>query len=326
MLRHERVARGSSSTVRAVATRREGSSGTGWPTRGSPPVPCHGDERLGRRDTGGVYSWPLKPFGRAHPVRGYFNDPRISGKSMSFHFGIDIAAPNGAPVYAVRAGVVHLEGRRSLSIADGDVDFGYWHVIPAVRHHERVAKHQLVGHVEAPWLHLHFAEHRSGVYRDPLRPGALTPWRDATRPQVTRLVFSHAGRVLAPAALSGAVDVIAEAHQLPPLSVPPPWDELPVTPARLRWRVRHGGGTVRPWHTPVELGKTLLPKEAFRRVYAPGTRQNRAGRPGLYRFYLAHTWSTTLLEDGVYQLDVEAIDLRGNKGSRQLRFRIANNV
>ena len=44
------------------------------------------------------------------------------------------------------------------------------------------------------------------------------------------------------------------------------------------------------------------------------------------RFYLAHTWSTTLLEDGVYQLDVEAIDLRGNKGSRQLRFRIANNV
>jgi len=273
-----------------------------------------------------VYSWPLKPFDRAHPVRGYFNDPRISGKSRAFHFGIDIAAPNGTPVYAVRAGVVHLEGQRSLSIADGEVDFGYWHVIPAVRHHERVAKHQLVGHVEAPWLHLHFAEHRSGVYRDPLRPGALTPWRDATRPQVTRLVFSRAGRVLAPAALSGAVDVIAEAHQLPPLSVAPPWDELPVTPARLRWRVRHGARTVRPWHTPVELGETLLPKDAFRRVYAPGTRQNRSGRPGLYRFYLAHTWSTTLLEDGVYQLDVEAIDLRGNKGSRQLRFTIANNV
>ena len=183
-----------------------------------------------------MYSWPLKPFDQAHPVRGYFNDPRISGKSRAFHFGIDIAAPNGTPVYAVRAGVVHLEGQRSLSIADGDVDFGYWHVIPAVRHHERVAKHQLVGHVEAPWLHLHFAEHRSGVYRDPLRPSALTPWRDATRPQVTRLVFSRAGRVLAPAALSGAVDVIAEAHQLPPLSVPPPWDELPVTPARLRAR------------------------------------------------------------------------------------------
>ena len=67
----------------------------------------------------GVYSWPLKPFDRAHAVRGYFNDPRISGKSRAFHFGIDIAAPNGAPVYAVRTGVVHLEGKRSLSVADG---------------------------------------------------------------------------------------------------------------------------------------------------------------------------------------------------------------
>ena len=77
---------------------------------------------VGRRDTGGMYSWPLKPFDQAHPVRGYFNDPRISGKSRAFHFGIDIAAPNGTPVYAVRAGVVHLEGQRSLSIADGDID------------------------------------------------------------------------------------------------------------------------------------------------------------------------------------------------------------
>ena len=41
-----------------------------------------------------MYSGPLKPFDQAHPVRGYFNDPRISGKSRAFHFGIDIAAPN----------------------------------------------------------------------------------------------------------------------------------------------------------------------------------------------------------------------------------------
>ena len=125
--------------------------------------------------------------------------------------------------------------------------------------------------------------------------------------------------MLAPAALSGAVDVIAEAHQTAAAQRGPHrGTSLPVTPARLRWRVRRGARTVRPWHTPVDLGKTLLPKDAFRRVYAPGTRQNRAGRPGLYRFYLAHTWSTALLEDGIYQLDVEAIDLRGNKGTRQL--------
>jgi len=40
-----------------------------------------------------VYPWPLEPFDRPHPVRGYFNDPRISGSSRAFHFGIDIAAP-----------------------------------------------------------------------------------------------------------------------------------------------------------------------------------------------------------------------------------------
>jgi hypothetical protein len=273
-----------------------------------------------------VYPWPLRPFDRAHAVRAYFNDPRISGKSRAFHFGIDIAAPNGTPVFAVRGGVVHLEGERSLSVADGDLDFGYWHVIPAVRHHERVGKHQLVGHVEAPWLHLHFAEHRNGVYRDPLRPGALSPWRDTTKPLVTDIAFSRNGRALSPAAISGAVDVVAEAHQLPPLGVPAPWHGLPVTPARLRWRVRRGGRTVRPWHTAIDLSKGLLPQDAFRRIYAPGTRQNRAGKPGLYRFFLAHTWSTTLLADGHYHLEVEASDLYGNKGDRQLPFTVANNV
>ena len=274
----------------------------------------------------GLYGWPLKPFDRAHPVRGYFNDPRIAGTSRSFHFGVDISAPNGAPVYAVEPGIVHLEGGRSLSVAHDSGAFGYWHIVPAVGHHQRVAQHELLGHVEAPWLHVHFAEHRQGGYRDPLRPGALTPWAATTEPRVTRLVLSRNGRALSPNAISGAVDVIAEAHQLPPLAVPAPWQDLPVTPARIRWRIRRGARTVRPWHTPVEFGKGLLPQEEFRWIYAPGTRQNRPGRPGLFRFYLAHTWSTRLLADGPYHLDVEASDLYGHTGGLQLPFTIANSV
>jgi hypothetical protein len=259
-------------------------------------------------------------------VRGYFNDPRISGTSRAFHFGIDISAANGTPVYAVRAGVVHLEGGRSLSVVDGDVGFGYWHIIPAVSHRQHVEKHELLGHVEAPWLHLHFAEHRGGGYRDPLRPGALTPWKVTTKPQVTKVVLSRNGRPLEPAAISGAVDVIAEAHQMPPLAVPAPWNGLPVTPTRLRWRIRRGSHTVRPWHTPIDLSKGLQPQEKFRSIYAPGTRQNRPGKPGLYRFHLAHTWTTGLLPDGPYHLDVEATDLHGNKGSHQLHFTLTNDL
>ena len=59
------------------------------------------------------------------------------------------------------------------------------------------------------------------------------------------------------------------------------------------------------------------------RIYAPGTRQNRSANPGLYRFNLAHSWSTTLLDDGPYRLEVEATDLRGNIGSLRLPFTTA---
>ena len=46
------------------------------------------------------YCWPVKPFHRPHPVRAYLNDPRISGSSRAFHFGIDVSAPDGTAVYA----------------------------------------------------------------------------------------------------------------------------------------------------------------------------------------------------------------------------------
>ena len=40
---------------------------------------------------------------------------------------------------------------------------------------------------------------------------------------------------------------------MPARRVPAPWAGLPVTPARVRWRVRRGGRTIRPWHTPVDF-------------------------------------------------------------------------
>ena len=65
------------------------------------------------------YGWPVNPFDRQHPVRGSFADPRTifrgnptmrglmtSRCACSYHQGIDVSAPDGTEVYAVRSGLV----------------------------------------------------------------------------------------------------------------------------------------------------------------------------------------------------------------------------
>jgi len=45
-----------------------------------------------------------------------------------------------------------------------------------------------------------------------------------------------------------------------------------------------------------------------------------------YRFYLAHTWSTRLLPDASYRIEVEASDLHGNRGTLELPFTLVNDL
>ena len=116
------------------------------------------------------YGWPIKPFHRQHPVRGFFGDPRIAedgkGVSHSFHFGIDISCPDGTPVYATLSGRVVLEAAHPETVsiigADESVSFAYWHVIPSVSDGQTaVAFRTVVGHVAKGWAHVHFAETRT---------------------------------------------------------------------------------------------------------------------------------------------------------------------
>ena len=48
--------------------------------------------------------------------------------------------------------------------------------------------------------------------------------------------------------------------------------------------------------------------------------------PGLYRFFLARTWSTQLFPDGNYRLEVEASDLSATVGGSQLPFTLVNDL
>ena len=62
----------------------------------------------------GAYGWPVKPFGKMHAIRGAFDDPRYhlgsEGALSAFHFGVDIAVRDGAPVYSVAPGYVRRRG------------------------------------------------------------------------------------------------------------------------------------------------------------------------------------------------------------------------
>jgi hypothetical protein len=263
------------------------------------------------------YGWPVKPFNRQHPVRANLNDPRNGhGDTKSFHFGIDVSAPNGSAVYAVEGGEVFLSGRRmAVAVKGATRTFGYWHVVPAVRNHQIVRVHQLLGYIcdEGGGRHVHLAERRNDEYLNPLRPGGIGPYVDRTPPTLASVEFRGKGRVLAPDALTGRVKIVVEAFDTTPIIVPKPWSNLPVTPARIRWSITHGSRSIRAPRTAADFSRRMLSPKLYDSIYAPGTLQNYVGAPGHYRFYLAHGLDASRLPAGRSQLRIEAVDTRGNR-------------
>lgn len=271
-----------------------------------------------RRGVRPSYGWPVKPFNRQHPVRANLDDPRNGhGDAKSFHFGIDVSAPTGTAVYAIEPGEVFIRrGRMAVAVRGSSRTFGYWHVRPAVRNHQRVSQHQLIGHIidEGGGWHVHLAERRNGGdYVNPLRPGGIGPFVDRTPPTVASLEFLRNGRQVDAKTLTGRVDIVVEAFDTTPLVVPKPWSNLPVTPAVIRWSIGYGSRHVVARHTTVDFSQVWLPPTQYDRIYAPGTVQNFVGAPGHFRFYLAHGFRASRLPDGVGRLQIEALDTRGNR-------------
>ena len=274
-----------------------------------------------------AYDWPLRPFRAMHAIRGGFDDPRYhvdpGVRETSFHFGVDIVAQDLAPVYAVAAGRAVIAAGH-VAVQTGTREFGYWHVLPAVSTGQRIRLHQLVGVVGTGWGHLHFAESQGGVYVNPLRPRALSPYVDRTRPVVASVAaVSPDGVRLDPRHVSGTIGIVAEAYDTPPLAPPPPWQDARLVPAQLRWRLVRGGEELEYWRTTADLGVSLLPERLYDLVYAPGTYQNRANRPGRYVFWLDRELDTRRLEPGTYEVEVQASDAAGNRGSGTLELTVA---
>jgi murein DD-endopeptidase MepM/ murein hydrolase activator NlpD len=276
-----------------------------------------------------AYSWPVKPFHKPHPIRATFGDPRfhlaLEGQLSAFHFGVDIVARDGAPVYAVEKGIV--VRRHSTSVTIGRPSgrrFGYWHVRPVVRSGTHVRLHQLLGYVLPGWGHVHFAESIHGAYRNPLRKGALAPFYDHTAPTVASVQILTPQGPADDGHIAGAIDITADVFDTPPLAPKPPWDVARLAPAKIWWNLIDAEGAL-VWSTvAVDFADALPVNGLYMWMYAPGTYQNKPRRPGHYLFWLAHQFDTTGLANGAYTLEVMASDTRHNIGSATVALTIAN--
>jgi murein DD-endopeptidase MepM/ murein hydrolase activator NlpD len=307
-----------------------------------------------RRARPSSYGWPVRPFDRQHPVRGNFADPRTTFRGQptrdglmtgpcacSFHQGIDIAAPDGTAVYPVVSGTVTIVTPDWVQVdSDGGQAFQYWHVGAVVRRGDRVeARRTVLGHVLRGSLHVHLTELRDGNAVNPLAAGHIGPYADRTTPRVTAITFrtSDTGPELLPEYVHGRVEIVAAAEDTPAVPVPGVWHGLPISPARLTFRIRRIGpkpvGLVVRDTVAMDTTRRLPATPVLWHTYARGTRMNMANfgphrywfQPGVYLFKLTpEELDTRDLADGVYRITVEASDVAGNTGSASQIFSVHN--
>lgn len=287
------------------------------------------------------YPWPLRPFHQQHAIRGYFGDPRDlvskvdepltpqSPGTFSFHNGIDIYAAPDQKVYPVVSGRARVANPQEVVVrTDDGRTFQYWHIHPLIRTGSRVTASKTVLGTAIPRRgHLHLTEIRGTCAVNPLAPGHLAPYEDASRPEVVALdAVDPAGVLLDPTEIAGPFGLVVQAQDRPLFPVPPPWDGLPVTPAAVKWRLTaNNGRVVVPWTYAADFAVTIPPNRDYWRVYADGSHQNFVGRgapqlPGTYTFRL--TPPTSVMAPGRYTVTVSVFTTAGARTTQQLPFTI----
>jgi hypothetical protein len=92
------------------------------------------------------------------------------------------------------------------------------------------------------------------------------------------------------------------------------------------WRLQRDDGVLTDWSVTADFHFALMPASLYPSIYAPGTYQNKANRPGHYLFWIVHNLDTTTLPNGRYTLDVLASDTRWNLGGNSVTFNVLNSV
>ena len=272
---------------------------------------------------------------RGPPTR----DTLLSGDGgFSFHQGVDISAPNGSPVYAVAGGTVVRVTHEWVRVDCGNGRaFEYWHLESRVHVGQRVEAGQtLIGNVRRPQQHVHLTQLQDGHAVNPVAPGRLAPYRDTTSPRVVDIALrqSETGPDEMPQFVQGRVLLVAEAVDEPAMPVPGIWHDLPVTPARISWRIeKWAGRVIVPEHIARDVRESLPSNGLFWSTFARGTCQNMSVfgkhysylQPGRYLFKLSpEPFDTRALRDGVYELVVTAEDVAGNHDVQRLRITVHN--
>ena len=295
-----------------------------------------------------AYPWPIKPFDRQHPIRGFFGDPRtvyaggvddngISGPgSFSFHQGVDIVAPDGTPVYAIANGRVRYIGAATLNLVTArSVTFQYFHVVAVVGEGQHVvARQTVIGYVQAPYGHVHISEIRKGHAVNPLQRGHLTPYFDSTRPTV-REHSAREPRRRRPGP-DGALRPRADRRRR--LRHAAAARHREVRRASGRAGARDVADHARLEGRRADARRSRLPPPRFRRTRTSGTstraartRTTPASATSSSRRRPAATCSCSrrdstrgTLRNGTYTIHVRATDVRGNTSASTKTFSVAN--